>query len=198
MTELDRSALRRSFRLTRKTLSSKQQADAALAALTHLISQPEYINAEHIALYWAADGELDPALIASYAALEGKKIYLPVVRRTDTNRRELIFLRYQAGQNMAINHFGIPEPLADAETIAANKLDLILVPLVAIDKRGNRLGMGGGFYDFTFNFKQTTPTAKPCLIGFSHHFQLMDDFAPDAWDVPMDAWLSDEDFLRVR
>lgn len=198
MTVIDRSALRRSLRLKRKSLSASQQANHALEALQHLIAQPEYQQARHIALYWAADGELDPCLVAHYAYLDGKIIYLPVVRRTQDNRRELVFLRYQPGENTQINHFGIPEPTADAESIDATNLDLILVPLVGVDQSGNRLGMGGGFYDTTFSYKQANKDAKPWLVGFAHQCQLMEPFDADTWDVPMDAWLNETGLVRFR
>lgn len=188
---LDRSALRRSLRLKRKTLDAAPQAQAAFAALQHLLACADYQAAQHIALYWAADGELNPALIATHAALAGKKVYLPRVKRDAHNGRYLEFARYCVGDALIKNHFGIAEPHEDAELCAAADLDLVLTPLVGIDQAGNRLGMGGGFYDRTFAFKQTAAAAKPVLMGFAYSWQAVEALPTEAWDVAMDAWLSE-------
>lgn len=112
----------------------------------------------------------------------GKSTYLPVIRSTS-----LEFRRYGKGDRLHKNRFGIPEPLACQPTLKAAELDLILVPLVGFDSRGNRLGMGAGFYDRCFRHSR----ARPWRIGVAHELQKVARIPQDPWDKPMQAVLTD-------
>ena len=80
------------------------------------------------------------------------------------------------------------------------RLDLVFMPLVAFDKNSNRLGMGGGFYDRCFAFRNTTQQdnirTRPLLIGCAHALQEMSSLKPEKWDVPLDGILTEKYFLR--
>jgi 5-formyltetrahydrofolate cyclo-ligase len=60
------------------------------------------------------------------------------------------------------------------------------MPLVGFDKAGNRLGMGGGFYDRSFAFKQKRHSCQPKLIGLAHSIQQVDNLSVQGWDIPVD------------
>lgn len=194
---MDRSSLRRSLRLKRKTLTPAQQADAALSATQQLTALPEYRAAKHIAVYWAADGELDPALLAAHARAQGSHIYLPVISINHAGLRHMEFREYLPTATVAANHFGIPEPLADAATLAPTELDMVIVPLVGFDPNGNRLGMGGGFYDTSFAFKKEGD-ATPLLVGFAHSCQACSALPAEEWDVPLDLIVTEQSVIRVN
>ena len=87
---------------------------------------------------------------------------------------------------MADNRFGIPEPVTD-ETIAVKDLELILLPLTAFDLQGNRLGMGGGFYDRTL---AALADKKPLLVGLAYDFQEVADCPVEDFDQPLQMILS--------
>ena len=78
--------------------------------------------------------------------------------------------------------------MAPEKVIQPEKLELVLVPLVAFDKQGNRLGMGSGYYDSTFAFlqNQKRPT-KPYLLGLAYEWQCCDSTFTEAWDIKLDA-----------
>jgi 5-formyltetrahydrofolate cyclo-ligase len=120
-----------------------------------------------------------------------KTCYLPVLSRLTHDR--LWFVPFTPDTPLTRNRFGILEPLAPARTrVCAQELDLILMPLVGFDTRGNRLGMGGGFYDKSLAFLRTRSVwRKPHLIGLAHDFQRVDKLAAGAWDVPLQAVATD-------
>jgi 5-formyltetrahydrofolate cyclo-ligase len=188
-----RRELRRSMRARRRALTSGQQRRAAQLLAQRMVRRPWYIHARGIAAYIAADGEIDPAALIQRALDDGKLVYLPLLR--PGNR--LAFGEYRAGDRLRRNRFGIPEPLG-ARRVALNKLDVVLLPLVAFDRHGNRLGMGGGFYDRTFARQRSGGSGMPNLVGLAHGFQQVADLAIQPWDVPVRGVLTDDGWVATR
>jgi 5-formyltetrahydrofolate cyclo-ligase len=145
-----------------------------------------------IALYLPNDGEIDPQPIMERIWTAKKLCYLPILSRLRHDR--LWFAPYLPDTPLTLNRFGIPEPRVPArQWVRAQELDLILMPLVAFDTRGNRLGMGGGFYDKSLAFLRTRQHwHKPHLIGLAHDFQRVEVLDPFAWDVPLQAVVTDQ------
>lgn len=136
-----------------------------------------------MAAYAALAGELDPAPLIDAAFQAGKAVYLP--RILDTQRME--FVRWQMGEPLQPNRFGIPEPLPGAtDILAPEALDLVLVPLLGFDAHGNRLGFGAGFYDRAFAFKRDGRT-RPTLCGYAYAWQQTPPLTAAEWDVGLDA-----------
>src|SRR5690606_2494135 len=102
--------------------------------------------------------------------------------------RTLRFGPWRAGDPLLQNRYGIPEPdLSPDACLAAADLDLVLLPLTAFDRRGNRLGSGAGYYDRSFAFLAGRPRpARPLLVGIGYAFQESAALDPAAWDVPLD------------
>jgi 5-formyltetrahydrofolate cyclo-ligase len=100
----------------------------------------------------------------------------------------LWFTPYAADSELVQNRFGIPEPrVLPRRRVPPWRLDLILVPLVGFDSAGNRLGMGGGFYDQTLAFLQRrSHWRKPRLLGIAYDFQQLDQLPAEPWDIPLD------------
>ena len=143
----------------------------------------------------AGNGEMDPHLLLETAWEQQKKCYLPVLDNSGENR--LFFAPYTRQTDLIANRYGIPEPAHDTQQrYPADQLDLVLVPLVAIDTTGNRVGMGKGYYDRTFAFMRRQPRpAKPILIGLAHHFQQVAKLDANPWDVTLDG-VADAQTLR--
>ncbi len=126
----------------------------------------------------------------------GKQIYLPVLNLRFHKR--LWFAAYRDGDPLQPNRFGIPEPVVPFGQLRhPMQLDLVLTPLVAFDGQGNRLGMGGGFYDRSFAFlHHRNHWRRPHLLGTAHHFQQCTQPLPaQSWDVPLSGISTDREIL---
>lgn len=177
-----KAALRRQLRRRRNALSAAQQAQAAQQLAAEMQRLPAFARARRIAFYIAGDGEIDPGPAVAQARARGAKCYAPVIGRGKILR----FAAVTARTEFRAGRFGIAEPVANAgDLIDATALDLALVPLVGFDRRGNRIGMGGGFYDATF------AAGAPMLVGLAHELQRIDAIAADAWDMPLAAVVTD-------
>ena len=152
-----------------------------------LRSLPLFQRARRIALYLPNDGEADTLPIAVVARAAGKRLYLPVL--DGGQERRLRFVEWREGEHFVKNRFGILEPRRRrGGWLAKSRLDLVIVPLVAVDRNGTRLGMGGGYYDRTFTgCKHRRAWRRPRLIGLAHDFQVVDRIEGSEWDVPLDA-----------
>lgn len=184
----DKQQLRTQLRQQRRGLSIYQQRLAARSLQQLICKQPAFIRAKRIAFYLANDGEIDPSLLLSRAVKQGKRCYLPILQKN----RSLLFGRYKPGDKLISNRFQIPEPI-DKELLNPQELDLVFMPLVGFDRQGGRLGMGGGFYDRSFAYKQKFTAFKPginsqtpvLLIGLAHHCQELEQCPMEAWDIPL-------------
>lgn len=186
-----RPVLRRRLRARRRALSDRDQERAARGLVRVAVATPAFRNRNRIAFYYPADGELDVLPLIGQADAMGKECYLPVLDAMGPPR--LRFARYRPGDALVHNHFGIPEPACAArDHVGAADLDLVLLPLVAFDRHGNRLGMGAGYYDRTLAFlMRRRHWRRPGLWGVAHGFQCVDALEPAAWDVPLDGCLTD-------
>ncbi len=180
-----RRQLRQRLRQQRRELDADSQQQHAQLLLQRLSQQPLFKRSKRIAAYLSADGEIDPACLIQSALQANKKIYLPVIAPL-SNR--LYFAPYFTGSKMKLNRFKIAEPdVHPRHWLKPRQLDLVLMPLVGFDQAGNRLGMGGGFYDRSLHFMHfRKSTYKPYLIGLAHAFQQLDKLPQQPHDVPLD------------
>lgn len=179
--------LRRLLRQRRRNLPLRVRQAHAEAVADHLLRPQQLLRAQRIALYLAADGELSCEPLAARLRHLGKRIYLPVLR--DPFQPKLWFREHRLGEALIPNRFGIGEPaLHPGRQCPPRGLDLILMPLVGFDAQGGRLGMGGGFYDRTLEFRIRCPVwRRPRLIGLAHECQRVPHLPANPWDVPLDA-----------
>ena len=174
--ELSKVQLRNELRQRRQALSPGAQLAAAQAAVTFIQQLPDWPGAQRIALYLAADGEIDTTELAALGRSQGKQLFLPVIEQDD----HLSFAAWLPDSPLAANRYGIPEPPEDAKRCATNTLDIIFLPLVGWDLQGGRLGMGGGFYDRTL-----AGVSGPVLVGLAHSVQQVDCIPREDWDIPL-------------
>ncbi|MHB0774975.1 5-formyltetrahydrofolate cyclo-ligase [Halomonas sp. WWR20] len=193
-----RGELRRELRRRRRALTPSQRRQASLALCRQLRQLPEMRRAQRVALYLPNDGEIDPTPLISWLHKRRASVYLPVLRPFTQN--QLWFVAYRDTTPMVRNRFGIYEPdrrhgAHRARRLPPWALDLVLLPLVGFDDAGNRMGMGGGFYDRTFAFSRLR-RPHPRLIGLAHDCQHVDTLPVASWDVPLDAVVSDSRIIR--
>ncbi len=180
---LQRQEIRQQVRHLRRAMTDEQQAQAAEQLAELALNYAPLSAARNLALFLSVDGELNTRpLIARLWHLK-KAVYLPVLHPFSPGN--LLFLRYSPDTPLIPNKLRIPEPPLDIrQLITLDQLDLMLVPLVAFDQHGQRLGMGGGFYDRTLqNWRQHGFLP----VGLAHDCQQVDSLPVAEWDVPLPA-----------
>jgi 5-formyltetrahydrofolate cyclo-ligase len=189
--------LRRSLRERRLALDPEARAASAVALSRQIAALPWFLHSWRIAFHLPVKGEIDLGPLMRRASDAGKELYLPVL----APESRLWFVHYRPGDALVPNRYGIDEPrVPPGEPVDPATLDLILVPLVAFDAQGNRLGMGGGYYDRSFAFLlHRGHSHKPRLLGVAYELQRVERLEPAPWDVRLDAvateqgvYLSDE------
>jgi 5-formyltetrahydrofolate cyclo-ligase len=179
----ERRELRQSLAERRRALTPPERMMAAQGLRRSLEQLPEYLTDTRVAGYWASHGELPLNLVIPPLAARGQQFLLPVISKG----QRLRFAPWQSGDDVQPNRYGIPEPVEPAELMEPFQLDLVLVPLLGFDRRGHRLGHGGGYYDRSFAFlkDQARPT-EPLLVGIAYAFQELPQIEAAKWDVALD------------
>lgn len=189
--------IRQKIRAQRRALtqSTQQQHSQALRQVT--TKEKFYRNSQHIGCYLANDGEIDPWLLVEHALCLNKKVYLPILSRF---KDSLYFAPYDETSRLQANRFNIPEPVCHpSQWKTAAQLDLLLIPLVAFDPYGNRIGMGGGFYDRTLAYLQHRKFwRKPRLVGLAHEIQKVAQLQNQSWDIPLDYIITEKQRYRAK
>lgn len=176
-----RSQLRKNIRQRRNSLSVTEQHSAEIALTARLSNHSKIKQAKRIAIYLSNDGELSTANFIDWCWQQKKEVYLPVVHPFSPGN--LLFLHYQKNTKLVNNIYGILEPQLNVTMVCPiDQLDIICTPLVAFDRSGARLGMGGGFYDRSLvNWQRT----KLYPLGLAHDCQLVDSVPVQSWDIPL-------------
>ncbi|MBS0876884.1 MULTISPECIES: 5-formyltetrahydrofolate cyclo-ligase [unclassified Tatumella] len=187
-----RQQIRAEIRRLRQALSSEQQQQAAQAAACRAMAFPPIQQAQKVALFLSFDGELDTGPLIRQLWQQGQQVYLPVLHPFSAG--QLLFLRYLPETPLLKNRLGIDEPPLDIRQLATlDQLDVMLVPLVAFDATGQRLGMGGGFYDRTLQRWQQ----HGCLpVGIAHSCQQVTALPAEHWDIPLPALITPDNIWQ--
>jgi len=176
-----RQRIRQQIRQRRRELTPEQQYLAAQKIAARVATHPQIAAAQNVAVFLSFDGELDTAPLIERLWRLGKRVYLPVLHPFSPGH--LLFLRYTPHTPLAPNRFGILEPRLDVrQVLPLGALEVVLAPLVAFDDAGQRLGMGGGFYDRTL---QNWQRGGPYPIGLAHDCQQVERLPTERWDIPL-------------
>lgn len=196
--------LRREVRARRRAVSPEIRDAAAAAVAEHLDLLEVLARPGRIGTYLPVDGELDPNVVLPALRERGWQVHLPVIGDSAfDDSASMRFGRWSDDTALRTNRYGIAEPEPSDEDLAATDLDVLLVPAVAVDVHGNRIGFGAGFYDRALATRDrsadpgkrsgagdrsdaTTPPRRVALIGVVYDMQVVDDLEPNEWDVPLD------------
>ncbi|MDE5983364.1 MAG: 5-formyltetrahydrofolate cyclo-ligase [Duncaniella sp.] len=173
------------IRARKALLDDNERREAAERVFAMLEQTPEFMLADHILMYHSLPDELSTReFIDRWNAR--KHFYLPRV-----NGVNLDILPYDRS-TLQLGAFHIEEPQGDNVT-PVEAIDMIVIPAVAYDRNGNRLGRGKGFYD------RLLASTKARKVGVAYDFQLIDDDIPvDAHDVPVDIVITESRFIKPR
>lgn len=186
-------AIRKKIRELRAGVSSDDRVIAAQSAAKILAEHPLFKNARHIACYHSYGDEFQTATLIEAVWAANKICYLPVLG----DAKSLQFVRYRRHDELQLNQYSIPEPVETQYRIPAEKLDLVITPLVAFDRQGNRIGTGGGFYDHTFAFLFNKPAQAPFMLGVGYSFQECQGILADAWDISLNGVLTEKELITL-
>lgn len=181
----EKAQLRTIFRQKRQQLTADEQQQAQQLLLERFRLHPKVQSSQYIALYMAQNGEIATHALIHYCWQQGKYVYLPVAHPFAAG--ELLFLRYTPDTPLQKSRWGMLQPRLDVRAVhPICQLELLILPLVAFDAQGNRLGMGGGFYDRTLaSLKYHSHLAQPHLLGIAHDCQLARNLPTERWDQPL-------------
>lgn len=181
---VQRRALRQQLKQARDELTVEQQGYAAQQLATRVLSQPWLERCSTIAVYHSFGAELDTAPLIDKLLKAGKTLCLPVLHPFAAGH--LLMLRYDSSTAMRTNKYGIIEPVLDARNVVPMAdLDCVFTPLVGFDPQGNRLGMGGGYYDRTLSAWAAGRHPHLEVCGLAHDCQLVTRIPVEPWDVPL-------------
>lgn len=183
MADKFKQALRLTCQQIRQNLSQNYQGKISNQICARIRTLEQYRYAKRIALYQAANGEIDLGSLWRSAPTQGKFCYFPALNDDYT----LSFLPATPASSFHKNRYGIQEPAVEREhALKPEQLDLIFVPLVAVDPRGTRLGMGAGYYDRTF-----ADCHLPLLVGVAYEFQRLSFIESQTWDISLNVVITE-------
>jgi 5-formyltetrahydrofolate cyclo-ligase len=141
-----------------------------------------------VAGYWPIRDEADPLALVRALQARGAALALP---RIDAKHAALSFRAWREGDELVDNHHGIAEPRAEAKIVTP---DIVLVPLLAFDSSGHRLGYGGGYYDRTLEHLRAR--GKILAIGIAYAGQEVETLPREAHDHPLDLIVTENGVRR--
>lgn len=179
-----KDAIRKAMLRKREATCGQVTAMRAKLAQENLLTSRVWRKAARVGLYMAIRNEASTDLLLKAALGAGKQVWLPKI--TDRANRIMRFRQCLSREELRPGPWGIPEPQAGPET---ENLDLIVMPGLAFDKRGNRLGYGAGYYD-----RCLASIHGATLIGLCLAFQIVDHIPAESWDKPVAAICSEAGF----
>ncbi len=183
---------RKHLRALRRNLSKTSQISASRKIVLRLIRSKELAKTKNLALYFACDGEVDLTALLTNSFFNRYALYLPQIESNGS----LTFRQFRGKKHLRFNRFGILEPNKKCPHIPVTQLDTILLPLVGFDREGNRLGMGGGFYDKTLAFTHNSYSKLPAKVGVAYAIQELPHMEANPWDVPLDAIVTEQGWIK--
>lgn len=171
-------------------MSAELREQLSRQVCNYLLSNERLAAAKAIMAFHPFGDELDILPFMHEAQKRGQEIWLPL---TNVTERKLIPYRYTGRQMLKQGVYGIWEPDPDrAETVDVSRLEVMIVPGVAFDSKGGRMGYGGGYYDRFL----ATLEKLPFLVGVGFSIQVVEYVPLEPHDVLLDAVVSDKGFLH--
>ncbi len=185
-----KSELRKSLRRQRIAIHRAQRNHCARRAALQLLRWRRLRQARHIAVYLSARSELSTAILIERLLRQGRKLWAPVTGRSSSMR----FVPLRRGSKLRRGPLGLLQPARARRRHSAQRIDLILLPLLGFDAQGHRLGNGGGYYDRAL----AAPRAgrRPLLVGYAYAAQEVATVPAEAWDVRLDAVVTERGVRR--
>ncbi len=200
-----REEVRRALLSRRRAQPAARAAELSLAAQERLLASPCWREAARVALYAGVRGDVATDLLLREAWATGREVWLPRVRSVADGLMD--FVRCPGPESLRPGAFGLNEPRPELPGAgpgdAAFQPQLFLLPGVAFDRHGSRMGHGGGFYDRFLGARArmrqaTGGRARACpLLGFCFGFQIVEELPRAAWDQPVDGLCTEGELFWI-
>lgn len=193
---MGKQEIRKTIRAARRELTASQRAEKSAQMCRQLTALDEFQAAGAVAGFLAFDGEADPMAAMKTASEQGKAVFVPMIVGPG---KPLRFAAWTPAGPTRLNRFGILEPdVATSDWIEARELDFVINPLVGFNEAGDRLGVGGGYYDRTFSSPNMSPqeVGRIYRVGFAFELQKTAELVPEPWDVRLDCVVTESTIYR--
>ncbi len=189
-----RKQLRNELKQRRNTHSKAQCQELSLQICEHIRRSKPFTHRQRLALYYSIGNEVSLEHLFHYAWTLNKTLFLPVLSHFP--KGHLWWIKFLEHTPLYLNRYQIPEPVhpARARRTKLRSLDVIFMPLVGFDDKGNRLGMGGGYYDRSLSrcFRPSTAWHRPVRVGVAYSWQQVTSIPVETWDIPLDAIVTEQ------
>ena len=183
--------MRRQKRSLRCDIAAQQRVAYDRSIQQSVLELVKLRSAAAVAAYWPFDGEPDIIPVCRQLLDDGTAIALPVI--TGGKASSMRFHRWRSDSVLKVNHFGISEPQQTPE-MQLLSLDVLLIPLVAYDQFGNRLGMGAGYYDR--HLEPLRNLSTPLRVGIAYSLQALERINSNDWDIPLHGVITENGWLE--
>jgi len=171
----------------RRHLDDQTHVHASQVIAERVVRSHEFMACKTIACYLSSYDEVDTTYIIERAWRANKRIFAPVV----ADKHGLFFRQLLPETRLEKSRFDLWEPVS-GPTIKANRIDMVVTPVVAFDDKNNRIGMGGGYFDRCFSFlKHRRHWLHPKLIGVAFECQKVEKIEPNPWDIRLSSVITE-------
>lgn len=191
MIDTNKDFVRRQYAAERKAYTEVYRTEENAAVTAYFLQSALYHNARTVMCYVSMRTEVDTHSLLQTMLRDGKTVCVPQVTGRDGQMRAVIIRSWTDLKR--VGSFGILEPsIEEAAILEPSEIDLIIVPAVAFTQSGQRLGMGGGYYD---RFLARTQAVR---MGFAFSCQIKQSLPTDAWDAKMDYLVTQDGITACR
>jgi 5-formyltetrahydrofolate cyclo-ligase len=188
----DKDTLRRELMARRAGLSAETVRTASEDALSLIRSLAEWRQAREVLVYWPVRGEVDVRPLVAELWQRGCRVLMPRCRPDAYGEMDIACAACE--DELVPGPFTLMEPDAGkCPPVDECSPDMALIPGVCFDRRGYRLGFGGGYYD---RLLATEGMKRPLILGIGYAFQLVESLPVQPWDMPVDIVCTEEELWR--
>ena len=170
-------------------LDIKQNYDSLI--FEEIINSEIYKKSKKIFTYISFGSEVDTIKLINYSFSNNKEVYVPKINK---QTKDMIALKIHNFNNMSVDKWGIIEPKSVDKDNIGTDFDLIIMPGIAFDKQGNRIGYGGGYYDKYISKLNNASN----LLALAYDFQIIQDIESESHDIKVDFILTNKGFIKVN
>lgn len=186
---MDKNLVRKKILELRCNIKDEEKIEWDQLIFASLVKSDFFIKAKKIFIYVSYKNEVDTKKIIQYSLKNKKEIYVP---KTYLNEKNMKAIKINSLDELIVDNYGILEPKYVDKNNIGDNFDLIIMPGVAFDRCGNRIGYGGGYYD-KYISKLNYNVLK---IALAYHFQITDSIKAECHDINVDYIITNKEIIN--